>query len=191
MTNNTDCGNGGAIFNKGTLTVTASTLAFNTADTQGGGIWSDDTLTLTNSTISGNLVGTDGGGIYNSTGTATINNSTITNNRADAGGTDAGTGGGIHNDGTGTLTLNSTIVATNFVGTDDVRDNISGTASGSSNLVGVDTRLTGLTNGVDGNIVGTAANPIDPGLQPLADNGGPTQTHAILPNSPAPQCGFQ
>jgi hypothetical protein len=33
--------------------------------------------------------------------------------------------------------------------------------------------------------VGTAANPIDPRLAPLASNGGPTKTHALLAGSPA------
>jgi hypothetical protein len=37
--------------------------------------------------------------------------------------------------------------------------------------------------------VGTAANPIDPGLGPLQDNGGPTQTMALLPGSPAVNAG--
>jgi hypothetical protein len=38
----------------------------------------------------------------------------------------------------------------------------------------------GISNGVNGNMVG-----VDPLLGPLADNGGPTQTHALLPGSPA------
>jgi len=33
--------------------------------------------------------------------------------------------------------------------------------------------------------VGTSANPIDPKLGPLQDNGGPTPTEALLPGSPA------
>jgi hypothetical protein len=42
-----------------------------------------------------------------------------------------------------------------------------------------------LTNGVNGNQVGTAGSLIDPQLGPLANNGGSTQTHALLPGSPA------
>jgi hypothetical protein len=42
----------------------------------------------------------------------------------------------------------------------------------------------GLTN-TDGNQVGSASAPIDPKLGPLADNGGPTRTHALLLGSPA------
>jgi hypothetical protein len=44
---------------------------------------------------------------------------------------------------------------------------------------------TGITSGVSGNQVGTTASPIDPGLGPLDDNGGPTLTHALLAGSPA------
>src|SRR5262249_17043884 len=40
-------------------------------------------------------------------------------------------------------------------------------------------------HGVNGNQVGTTANAIDPLLGPLANNGGPTPTHALLPGSPA------
>ena len=43
----------------------------------------------------------------------------------------------------------------------------------------------GLVNGINGNQVGVA----DPGLGPLADNGGPTQTIALLPGSPAIDAG--
>jgi hypothetical protein len=43
----------------------------------------------------------------------------------------------------------------------------------------------GFTNGINGDLVGTAAVPLDPLLGPLSDNGGPTWTHAPLPGSPA------
>ena len=49
--------------------------------------------------------------------------------------------------------------------------------------MGVDTGATITDNG--GNLIGTAAAPIDPLLGPLADNGGPTLTHALLAGSPA------
>jgi len=62
---------------------------------------------------------------------------------------------------------------------------IDGPASGTFNLIGNGTNLTGLTNGTDGNQVGTGQAPIDPLLGPLADNGGPTQTHLPQPGSSA------
>jgi hypothetical protein len=49
--------------------------------------------------------------------------------------------------------------------------------------------MTGLGNGVNGNLVGSAAAPIDPQLGPLQDNGGPTQTMALRPGSPALNAG--
>ena len=61
--------------------------------------------------------------------------------------------------------------------------------SGDNNLIGDGTGMTGLSNGVNGNLVGSADNPIDPLLGPLEDNGGPTLTHALLPDSPALDAG--
>ena len=46
-----------------------------------------------------------------------------------------------------------------------------------------------LSDGINGNRVGTSARPIDPLLGPLQDNGGPTQTMALLPGSPAINAG--
>jgi hypothetical protein len=43
----------------------------------------------------------------------------------------------------------------------------------------------GLTNGVNGNQVGSRSTPLDPKLGPLADNGGRTRTHALQQGSPA------
>jgi hypothetical protein len=69
----------------------------------GGGIYqTSGTLTVTNSTISGNTTGGNGGGIYQAGNTLTVTNSTISNNTG-------ATGGGIYQAG-GTLTItNSTI----------------------------------------------------------------------------------
>ena len=57
------------------------------------------------------------------------------------------------------------------------------------NLIGVDSGLSGINNGVNGNLVGMADSPIDPRLGPLQDNGGPTWTMALLPGSPAIEAG--
>jgi hypothetical protein len=46
-----------------------------------------------------------------------------------------------------------------------------------------------LSNGANGDQVGTSASPINPLLGPLQDNGGPTPTMALLPNSPAIDAG--
>lgn len=57
------------------------------------------------------------------------------------------------------------------------------------NLIGRASPLSNWVNGVNGDLVGTFMNPVDPLLAPLADNGGPTETHALLPMSPAIDAG--
>jgi hypothetical protein len=180
---------GGAILNDGTLSVVNSTLSGNAATSDGGAISSSATatsLTLINTTISGNTANGSGGGLIVLGGTATSINSTITNNTADNDNNSLGDGGGIRVQA-GTVTLKNTIVAGNFNedGVTDAADDITGTvdATSSFNLIG--TGSGGLTNGVNSNQVGVA----NPGLGVLADNGGPTQTHALLPVSPAIETG--
>ncbi|MBR2695034.1 MAG: hypothetical protein IKE69_12585, partial [Thermoguttaceae bacterium] len=123
-------GDGGGIYNSGTLTLTNSTVSGNTASSSyysyyysyGGGIYNGGTLTLTNSTVSGNTAFSSyssysssyystsysyGGGIYNS-GTLTLTNSTVSGNTASSSYCSYSYGGGIYNSGTLTLT-NSTV----------------------------------------------------------------------------------
>jgi CSLREA domain-containing protein len=183
-------GLGGGIFNMGSLTVTNSTVSGNTSGVGGGGIstFTGTTLVITNSTISGNSSDVDGGGIViQSPSTVTITNATITNNFADSDNNASGTGGGINVLG-GTVTLSNTIVAGNFNedGATDAADDIAGTldAASSFNLIGAG-GAGGLTNGTNNNQVGVA----NAGLSPLANNGGPTFTHALLVGSPAIDAG--
>ena len=49
--------------------------------------------------------------------------------------------------------------------------------------------MTGLSNGVNGNQIGTQSTPLDPRLGPLQNNGGPTMTHALMEDSPAIDAG--
>ncbi len=183
---NTAGANGAGFMNVGTMTVVDSTIANNNTGGIGGGIdnLAGGTLSVVNSTIAGNS-GFDGGGGIGSQGKLTSLNCTITDNSF---GNSGGYGGGIGVDG-GTATLNNTIVALNTNGTgnaaraDDI-DTIGGTVIGSFNLVGVG-GAGGLSNGSNGNLVGVA-NPL---LGALADNGGPTQTIALLAGSPAINAG--
>lgn len=78
-------------------------------------------------------------------------------------------------------TINNSIVAGNAGG-----DLIG--LNGASNIIG-NGEGTNFVNGVNGNIVGTAANPIDPRLSSLRNYGGPTPTHGLLANSPALNSG--
>jgi predicted outer membrane repeat protein len=184
---------GGGISNTGTLTVSNSTLSGNTTSGGyygfGGGIVNGGTLTVSNSTLSGNSATGDfsyGGGIYTESGTrpVTLTNVTLTANRAN-------TGGGLRVD-FGSPVLHNTLIGGNFRGaTGTTRDDVSGTLnpSGDYNLIGDGTGMIGLSNGVNGNLVGSATAPIDPLLGPLQDNGGPTKTHALLAGSPALNTG--
>ena len=58
------------------------------------------------------------------------------------------------------------------------------------NLIGQTNGCAGFTNGVNGDKVGSIlTGAINPLLGPLANNGGTTQTHALLPSSPALNAG--
>ena len=161
-----DNSGGGIYVSTGTVTVTASTIDSNVGD--GIEITSDGFTTITNSTVTGNTVGS-GVGIVDDGGSVKTLNCTIADNS-----------GGLTVSDAGTALLNNTIVATNT--TSDVAGTVS--SSSASNLIGTG-GSGGLTNGSNGNWVGVA----DPGLGALASNGGPTQTIALLPGSPAINTG--
>lgn len=157
------------------------------------------TTTILNSTISGNEAEGSGGGIkisevpLQSGGLVDIRHSTITNNRSDSNGDNSGAGGGIHiGSSTTTVTLDHTIVARNWSGPGEVtRDDISGEVTVAWSLIGDDVGATidqvlGTTNQI-GTL--TTVGAIDPHLAPLANNGGLTQTHALLSNSTAIDAG--
>ena len=186
-------GSGGGIYNLGgTVNVSQSTLSGNWAVQFGGGIYnSGGTVNVSHSTLSSNSAGISGGGIYNySLHPVTLTNVTLTANRANTG------GGSYHGGGLfvqqGSPVLHNTLIAGNFNGaTGTTRDDIAGAVDpgGDYNLIGDGSAMTGLHNGVNGNLVGSADNPIDPLLGPLDDNGGPTLTHALLSGSPAIDAG--
>jgi len=162
---------GGGIASSGTLNITNSTFFGNSA-TWGGGIYSGGTLNITNSTFSGNSASWWGGGISNEGGTLTITNSTLSGNSASAG----SNGGGIFNRidaAWGTVTLRNTIVANNTSG-----GNCGGTIINGGNNID-----DGTTCGW-GSTSGSMSSSI-PLLGALANNGGPTQTFALLTGSPA------
>jgi len=179
LLNDTVGGNsGGGVLNSGGLTLTNSTVSNNSNTVGGAGIFNNGTMRVTNSSVSGNTVnssGGRGGGILNNDGaTVTITNSTMTGNRA-------GNGGGIY-DGMALVNISNTIVAGNT-------GNVSG-----PDLFGTfnsqDYNLIGNTSGAS--FTGAAAHNltnVGAGLAALANNGGPTQTHALLPGSPAIDAG--
>jgi hypothetical protein len=115
----------------------------------------------------------------------TLTSVTVTANRATS------YGGGLYVF-LGSPVLHNTLIAGNFRGaTGTTRADVYGSLNpgGDYNLIGDGSGMTGLSNGVNGNQVGSASHPIDPLLGPLQDNGGPTQTVALLPGSPAIDAG--
>jgi predicted outer membrane repeat protein len=164
--------------------VTNSTLSANSVINNGGGIYNDGRVMVTDSTLSADTSGSSGGGIFNDYyGVLAVSNSTLSTNSAS-------NGGGIKNPGAAgysPLELQNTIVAGNSSSADsgpDISANVLSTSS--YNLVGIaDSTLSGISDGVNHNRVGSASSPIDPRLAPLDWYGGPSQTFALLPDSPA------
>jgi hypothetical protein len=192
-------GLGGGIANQGTMLITSTTISgnrvFDGMGGQGGGIFNGGeyhpaTLTISNSTISGNTAsgaivggGNDGAGIANGytsllLGNVTINSSTVWGNTVSG----FGYGGGI-SIWTGVLNLRNTIVAGNTIqsgGGPDLDGNLS---SSGYNLIGNTQGGSGFDD--------TDLLNVNPLLSPLQDNGGPTQTMALLAGSPALNTGDQ
>lgn len=173
---------GGGIYNFGTVTITNSTVSRNNCRRAGGGIFNAGTVTITNSTIARNGVRDPssrdgGGGIFNESGTLTITNTTVARNGAPF-------GGGILN--RGPVNIKGSIIAAQVFG-GDVRGDFN---SAGFNMIGMADGSTGFTAPTD--LTGTIASPIAPGFETdsiglplLKDNGGPTQTIALLSTSPA------
>lgn len=185
-------GNGGAVFlpyYAGSKLVTSNcTFTANSARADGGGIFSEAVMQMVNCTVSHNKGGYyRGGGIFAgwSAGTGCIYNSTVYTNAmisiSSAGAAAAAYGGGIHKINNGTLRIDSTVVAKNH---------LQGTSRN-----GFDIYLQSGSLVITNSLVSTSVNGSwtggsntfgqDPILQPLADNGGPTPTHALGAGSPA------
>lgn len=187
-------GDGGGIFVDGDLVMHESTVAGNRAEGfGGGGLFTIGEVRISNSTISGNVAaGGFGGGMFTSEAEAILSNSTVTANVAEFGGgicnffgEDGPSGGGFPTlpDGSG---LRNTMVAGN---TAEIGRDCAGLfRAGGFNLIGDGSQCELLENAQE-NLVGTESHPIDPRLAPLAYNGGPTPTHALLPGSPALDSG--
>ena len=174
---------GGAISNFGTATISNSIFSGNFANNALGGAIINvlDTIAISNSTFSNNS-SRDGGAIFNF-GTATINNSTFSANFA------IESGGAIRNINLGSSTIaNSILVGNNAPNGAEVSN------SSTLNFTGANIVGTNGVNGISGTFTGVtpiiptgAANTVI--NTTLADNGGSTQTYALLPNSPAIEAG--
>ncbi|KAA3642916.1 MAG: CSLREA domain-containing protein [Chloroflexi bacterium] len=166
-----DDGGGMAILS-GVIRMTNNTLAGNTAADLGGGIYNLGVLKSANNTFSNNRASDRGGGIWN-LDALTIKSSTFSGNYA------GNSGGGIYNHGNGVLRLMNTILANSPSGYD---------CFNSFGTIAVDIHNL-IESSPTSNSCGSPMLTADPMLGPLADNGGPTMTHAIQPGSLALDAG--
>ncbi|MEH1895466.1 MAG: VCBS domain-containing protein [Nostoc sp.] len=190
ITNSTISGNSGltgGILNGGTATITNSTISGNSGSA--GGIVNAGTTTITNSTISGNTAQDSGGGINNQA-TLSIINSTITNNTADSDNDGSGDGGGVFNDVGGTVTAKNTIIAGNFDSGNQAPDIFGAVTGNANNLIGSLIGASGsIGTGSDITFASAGITNINQVIGSLANNGGATQTHAIVSGSAAINAG--
>lgn len=201
------------------LRIDDSTIRDNFAADSGGGIYNDsirlpDGLEVEDTTLSNNVAGLLGGGYFNA-GRATLVDCTISDNDAKlgsgsyrkrgavtteraveytrnvaytdppGGGGSSGLGGGVYAEPESYNYMGNSIYAQNIAGSGSP-DLYGPFISLGHNLVGDGTGATGL---IPSDLVGTSTNPIDALLSPLGDYGGPTQTHILLPGSPALNAG--
>ena len=190
-------GSGGGIdAREGAVTIAGSTVsgngAFGVRYPGGGGVHTTmGAMIISDSTVSGNRVENiadnsgyaNGGGLNTATGAVTITNSTVTGNYAQS------SGGGLaffNSVSDPDLIVENSIIAgnTSLDSAPDLLPDPNSNLSIRYSLIG-DTSdstvssTTGAGNHLD----------IDPLLGPLADNGGSTMTHALLPGSPALNAG--
>ncbi|OGN96124.1 MAG: hypothetical protein A2Z71_10145 [Chloroflexi bacterium RBG_13_50_21] len=167
INNSAPGGYGGGIYNDGQLTVLADTFTGNSNNGGvGGGIYSsiNTTTIITDSTFFNNFGGAFGGGVFTSGPTSIVNSTFYANNPS-----------GVNNGSLDIVSIKNTILAGNTV------NNCFGTITSLGNNL-EDAADCSLSEQGD-------LSYTDPMLGPLANNGGPTLTHALLKGSPAINAG--
>ena len=188
VSGNESRGNGGAILNTGALTMADSVVADNLAVATGG-IANRGTASLTGVTLSGNR-GAEAPAALDNRGTATVTNSTVSGSQTTVEGTAVASS-------SGRMALRNVTLGANAGGAGSL---LGAFFDGEVTLVNTivdgpcDGSVTSLGHNVErGNTCGLAGAgdliDTDPLLEPLADNGGPTSTHAPAPASPAVDAG--
>ncbi len=177
---------GGGILSFGNLSVDGCSFVGNRASGEGGAIYAEfifggKRASIVNSTFSDNSAGGDGGAIYNASYGIELDSLTIVGNSAQPNG-----GGGLgarSGSGQATRVTNCIIVGNTAGGLpNDVQTADFGPASfqsGGFNRIGVGNATGGFN--ASGDSVGNDAT----GIAPLAENGGPTPTRALLEGSAA------
>ena len=152
----------------------------------GGGVYVDNKgrLELVNSTVANNRAFTSGGGVFaDAGGHAAISFSTIARNRADSDNKFGGTTGGVHLRTTGVAVPATARIANSILALNIEAGGVAADCGGIG-FLGTGVNLISTVNQgtcSEGTPI-VAANPL---LGPLARNGGPTQTIALLAGSPA------
>ena len=170
----------GAVLNEGALTISRSLLQNNSAGDWGGaiGTTSVSNTHIVNTTITSNAARV--GGAIATDGTLLCVNCTITHNSAEI------EASGVRSGSTNGVSLLNTIVGS------DVSfpvTSLAGSFLSHGNNIVTDARSsTGFVNGVNSDQV-SDNNVINPLLGPLADNGGQTDTRALMGASPAINAG--
>lgn len=190
--NNTAATTGGGIHNgDGNITIDSSTISGNHAQ-QGGGLLivtpNTRITSISNSTISGNIAPLGGGGTNNQSGQVFFEFCTITANIAND-----FAGSGVLSAPSPTdspTSFYSCIIAANLAPDEQpgpgkldiaVSGGTNSFISRGYNIVGIGGFVEDTFDEMGDQIIGE----VDPLLGPLADSGGPTQTHALLFGSPA------
>ena len=167
----------------GSLTVLDSTLAGNHGDAApgyGGAVGGAGAMTIKDSTLAGNTA-RYGGGLFALGGSVTVTGTTIAGNTGN--GPNPASTGGVLLSGPGPFSLRDTLIGDNTGNHPDFATVMSPAASVGFSLI---------ENATGAAITATGPNVIgqDPKLGPLADNGGPTPTEALLDGSPALDAGI-
>lgn len=187
-------GYGGAIYNnpESTTFVNSSTFYANYSGGYGGVLYNNrrGTVRFSSSTLSNNSTGVSGGAIYNN-GQLAVEECTLTLNQS------ASSGGALCAD-KGRIIVRDSIIAGNL-SNDQFHDlfgnivsgghNLIGIVDGSPSFIGQDSKRTDAVDQPIADNYGFSMAPLDAGLELLNDNGGPTWTHALRPDSPARDCG--
>ncbi len=198
-------GGGGLHMNGGAISMVDSAFTNNTTtSTVGAGAYieSNDTLSIVNTTFANNV----GLGNFAATGIGlqvsysgdferSLTNVTVSGNTTADGMGDASSLWLGRNSGTSDFTLDNVLVAGNTVnnGPEFYHDSAGPLVMRNSLIAGGvgsnGNAFDSISDGVDGNLIGTPGAPIDAMLGTLGDNGGPVPTVPLLAGSPAIDAG--
>lgn len=172
---------GGAIYLTTSLDLVNSTISGNAAARDGGGILNFGQSHIINSSISANSANANGGGVANHGSTWLYSTSIIANDASHDRNPPGGSGGGVFNQAGSRLVAINALIAGNTTLDSPIPDDCDGVLEVYGwNLLADDGGCSFSGNGI------AARGQVSTNtIGPLADNGGPTWTHALLTGSEA------